>query len=194
MALAEADQVEEAVAHYEELLRLNPDDHQDVRYLLLPALLELERDVDAARLLKKIERRLGRLGLQPSSAGLSFERKQRTGTPRIAPRVRDELVRGGIVGPGKPALSLRFLLGRESRRSDRLYRDGYDLRLPRRREPWSGSPKKSDCGRRSWERIPNSLPGLGAAHVAETEYAVTPAVTCQPSSRSDGTSCTSEKL
>jgi tetratricopeptide (TPR) repeat protein len=41
----------EAVAHYRELLRLNPDDNQGVRYLLVVALLEQNRDEDAGALL-----------------------------------------------------------------------------------------------------------------------------------------------
>lgn len=42
----------EAAQQYQELLRLNPHDNQGARYLLLPRLLELGRDEDAARLLK----------------------------------------------------------------------------------------------------------------------------------------------
>ena len=52
IALAEKDQLAKAVPHFQELLALDPDDHLDVRSLLLPALLELERDLDAAKLLK----------------------------------------------------------------------------------------------------------------------------------------------
>ena len=54
-ALAQAGRIEEAVEHYQELLRLNPNDNQGVRYLLLPRLMELGRDVEAARLLKDSE-------------------------------------------------------------------------------------------------------------------------------------------
>ena len=43
---------EEALDHYRELLRLNPNDNQGVRYLLLPALLEQHRAEEADRLLK----------------------------------------------------------------------------------------------------------------------------------------------
>ncbi len=43
---------EEALGHYQELLRLNPNDNQGVRYLLMPRLLQLGRDAEAARLLK----------------------------------------------------------------------------------------------------------------------------------------------
>jgi tetratricopeptide (TPR) repeat protein len=43
---------EEALAHFKEMLRLNPNDNQGVRYLLLNRLLELGRDYDVAKLLK----------------------------------------------------------------------------------------------------------------------------------------------
>lgn len=46
---------EEAVAHYQELLRLNPNDNQGIRYLLIDALLEFGRDADAGALLKRYE-------------------------------------------------------------------------------------------------------------------------------------------
>jgi tetratricopeptide (TPR) repeat protein len=45
--------IEEAVDHYQEMLRLNPGDNQGVRYVLMPRLLQLGRDVEAARLLKE---------------------------------------------------------------------------------------------------------------------------------------------
>jgi tetratricopeptide (TPR) repeat protein len=44
-------QDDEALDHYRELLRLNPDDNQGVRYLLAPALLEHGHDEEAGRLL-----------------------------------------------------------------------------------------------------------------------------------------------
>jgi tetratricopeptide (TPR) repeat protein len=43
---------EEAVAHYRELLRLNPDDNQGVRYLLAESLLDLNWHEELQRLLK----------------------------------------------------------------------------------------------------------------------------------------------
>lgn len=46
---------EEAVAHYQEMLRLNPDDNQGIRYLLIDALLELGRVGDADALLERYE-------------------------------------------------------------------------------------------------------------------------------------------
>lgn len=42
---------QEAIAHYEELLRLNPCDNQGVRYLLLPCLIELNAEDRVDRLL-----------------------------------------------------------------------------------------------------------------------------------------------
>ncbi|HUE85169.1 MAG TPA: hypothetical protein VMO26_03755 [Vicinamibacterales bacterium] len=42
---------EEALSHYRELLRLNANDNQGVRYLLVVALLELNRDVEVGALL-----------------------------------------------------------------------------------------------------------------------------------------------
>jgi len=50
-SLAALGRTEEAVGHYQELLRLNRDDNQGVRYLLLPALMELGRDEEAADLI-----------------------------------------------------------------------------------------------------------------------------------------------
>ncbi|MHB1034380.1 MAG: DUF6930 domain-containing protein [Pirellulales bacterium] len=44
--------VEEALGHYQDLLRLNPNDNQGVRYSLMPCLLRSGRDAEAARLLK----------------------------------------------------------------------------------------------------------------------------------------------
>lgn len=46
---------DEAVGHYREMLRLNPGDNQGIRYLLIDALLELGRDVDADALLERYE-------------------------------------------------------------------------------------------------------------------------------------------
>jgi len=53
--LEQEDRIEEAVEHYQELLRLNPNDNQGVRYLLMPTLLQLGRDAEAARLLKQYD-------------------------------------------------------------------------------------------------------------------------------------------
>lgn len=47
------DRAEEAAEHYRELLRLNPNDNQGVRDLLLPCLLRIHQDEEVEALLKK---------------------------------------------------------------------------------------------------------------------------------------------
>jgi len=54
-SLWEAGQREEAVEHYWDLLRLNPNDNQGIRDLLMPCLIELGRDEDAEKLFKQFE-------------------------------------------------------------------------------------------------------------------------------------------
>jgi tetratricopeptide (TPR) repeat protein len=46
---------DEALTHYRELLRLNPNDNQGVRYLLVAALLDLKRDAEAGALLEEFQ-------------------------------------------------------------------------------------------------------------------------------------------
>ena len=62
---------DEAVAHYEDMLRLNPDDNQGIRYLLLDCLLALGRDQQAEQLLEQYEDD-GGAGWDWSKALLSF--------------------------------------------------------------------------------------------------------------------------
>ena len=50
-ALYEAGQTREAIAQYQELLRLNPNDNQGVRYQLTPLLLANDREAEAVELL-----------------------------------------------------------------------------------------------------------------------------------------------
>jgi tetratricopeptide (TPR) repeat protein len=45
----------EAVAHYQDMLRLNPNDNQGIRYLLLDGLLFLGRDDEAVGLIQTYE-------------------------------------------------------------------------------------------------------------------------------------------
>ncbi|HPA47228.1 MAG TPA: tetratricopeptide repeat protein [bacterium] len=45
--------LDEAIGHYWEMLRLNPDDNQGIRYVLISCLLKLDRDEDAERLFKE---------------------------------------------------------------------------------------------------------------------------------------------
>ena len=53
LALREAGEDEEAVAHFRDMLRLNPNDNQGIRDLLMDALLELGEDAEAEALLKR---------------------------------------------------------------------------------------------------------------------------------------------
>lgn len=46
---------DEAVAHLNDMLRLNPNDNQGIRYLLMDCLLELGRDDQAAEVMKRYE-------------------------------------------------------------------------------------------------------------------------------------------
>jgi tetratricopeptide (TPR) repeat protein len=46
---------DEALEHYREMLRLNPNDNQGIRYLVLVLLLEIEREDEAVELLKEYE-------------------------------------------------------------------------------------------------------------------------------------------
>ena len=46
---------DESIAHYQDLLRLNPNDNQGVRDLLMPRLIELGRDKDAEKLFKQFK-------------------------------------------------------------------------------------------------------------------------------------------
>jgi tetratricopeptide (TPR) repeat protein len=46
---------DEALEHYREMVRLNPNDNQGIRYLLLALLLEIGREDDAAELLQEYE-------------------------------------------------------------------------------------------------------------------------------------------
>ena len=53
--LEQLGKIEESLTHYQDLLWLNPNDNQGVRYLLMPQLLKLGRDAEAARLLQEFK-------------------------------------------------------------------------------------------------------------------------------------------
>ncbi len=52
MTFDELGQLDDAIQQFQQLLQLDPEDHQGARYLLLPRLMATNRDVEAARLLK----------------------------------------------------------------------------------------------------------------------------------------------
>jgi tetratricopeptide (TPR) repeat protein len=75
-------QVEEAVEHYREMLRLNPMDNQGIRHLLLSCLLEINADQEARELLKEYKND-GALALWCyARALLTFRQKGNTATAR----------------------------------------------------------------------------------------------------------------
>lgn len=75
MALWSCGQGEEAAAHGAELLRLNPDDNQGVRYLLLTWLVALGRDDDAGALMKTYK--------HEGAGGWAWTAKNITNAPRL---------------------------------------------------------------------------------------------------------------
>ncbi|MFO1058341.1 MAG: DUF6429 family protein [Dongiaceae bacterium] len=74
---------EEAIGHYRDMLRLNPNDNQGIRYLLLDALIALGRDEEAARVLDRYEGD-GSAGWTWSGALLAFRREGDTARSRKA--------------------------------------------------------------------------------------------------------------
>jgi tetratricopeptide (TPR) repeat protein len=52
-ALWEKGERDEAIAHYQDMLRLNPNDNQGIRYILIDCLLTAGRDEDARKLLDR---------------------------------------------------------------------------------------------------------------------------------------------
>lgn len=75
LALWRSGEREAAVGHYRDMLRLNPNDNQGIRYCLMDALLELGRNDEAADLLKLYEDDAAAAWAW-SAALLSFRREQ----------------------------------------------------------------------------------------------------------------------
>jgi tetratricopeptide (TPR) repeat protein len=53
--LREIGKLDEAVEHYKDMIRLNPEDNQGIRYILLPCLIVLGKDKEAEALYKQYE-------------------------------------------------------------------------------------------------------------------------------------------
>lgn len=77
---------EEAIAHYRELLRLNPSDNQGVRYILVPRLIVAGRDGEAREIVAAYPDDVG-ADLRYSAALLAFR------ASGDGPEARDELAR-----------------------------------------------------------------------------------------------------
>ena len=101
--LNDSGQIEEAAQHYRELLRLNPNDNQGARDLLLVCLLDLNENDEAEQLLKKYEADKNMAFGSYSHALLSFRRKGDTAT------VRNNLMKALNINKHVP----RYLLGDE---------------------------------------------------------------------------------
>ena len=93
---------DEALGIWREMLRLNPNDNQGVRYQLLAALLELQLDKEAARLLKLYEGDI-MADWTYGAALLAFRQKGDTAT------ARKKLKKALACNPHIPA----YLLGRK---------------------------------------------------------------------------------
>jgi tetratricopeptide (TPR) repeat protein len=101
-ALRAAGQTDEAIAHYRDMLRLNPNDNQGVRYDLAACLLDAGRDVDLALLLDQYA--------EDISAAWAYARALlafRTGGD--TERARELLAAARAANPHVPA----YLLGRK---------------------------------------------------------------------------------
>ncbi|MFQ5451814.1 MAG: hypothetical protein ACE5E9_14410 [Nitrospinaceae bacterium] len=74
---------EESVAHYQDMLRLNPNDNQGIRYILMTCLLRLDRDEELAALLEEY-REDGSAEWTYTNALAAFRRHGDTGESRAA--------------------------------------------------------------------------------------------------------------
>lgn len=104
-ALQELGRLDEAADHFQAMLKLNPDDNQGVRYSLMPLLLQLNRDVEAARLLKEYTEETANwayaqalLAFRLSGRSTSARRELRTAF-RNNPHVPDLLLTGYVPPP-----------------------------------------------------------------------------------------------
>jgi tetratricopeptide (TPR) repeat protein len=112
--LEQLGRTEESVEHYREMLRLNPNDNQGVRYLLMPKLLQLGRDVEAARLLKEYDENSANWAYARAllayrlSGGSAAARRELREAFRANPHVPDLFVEDGPLpapphySPGSP--------------------------------------------------------------------------------------------
>jgi tetratricopeptide (TPR) repeat protein len=135
---------EEAVAHYQELLRLNPEDHQGVRYVLAGHLVELGQEEALARLLQAYEGD-GTASWAYPRALLAFRREG------ASARANELLAEARKQNPHVPDL----LLGRR--------------RMPRTLPEFFRLGEQSEAiayvaeGRAAWECSPGALDWLAAA-------------------------------
>jgi tetratricopeptide (TPR) repeat protein len=140
MAQEGLEDLEGAAQNYRELLRLNPNDNQGVRDLLLPLLILLNKDAEARTLLNRYRGDIGAIRAY-SMALLAFRKGG------DSPSARQALARARKVNPHVP----KRLLAEE--------------RVDRRSEAYSlGSEEEaaycSDTCRRAWQSTPGALEWL----------------------------------
>jgi tetratricopeptide (TPR) repeat protein len=139
--LWELDREEEALSHYRDLLRLNPNDNQGIRYSLLNLLLAMNRDAEAQELLKEHEED-GMAEWLYTRALLAFREE---GASEGAERALREALK---MNPHVPA----FLTGRK--------------RVPGRLPPYVGLGDENEAAAyasgylRHWRRTPGAVEWL----------------------------------
>ncbi|HET7922952.1 MAG TPA: tetratricopeptide repeat protein [Gammaproteobacteria bacterium] len=101
-ALEDLDRYEEAIAHYRELLKLNPGDNQGIRYLLLHALIASDRNDEAWTFVNESPTEIMAMWLYPKAL-LAFRRDGRSSET-------DRLLREAI---GRNRFVPDYLLGRK---------------------------------------------------------------------------------
>ena len=130
-----------AVEHFKELLKLNPRDHQGIRYILAAALLELGRDADAEALLNAYAK--------DDSAAWEFQRTL------LAFRREGDTV----------SSRNQFQKAKTSNTYIVLYLTGIKAR-PRNRWNWNGSDLEFEAldyveqSQRAWESTPGAIDWL----------------------------------
>ena len=136
-SLVERERPAEAAEHFQEMLRLNPDDNQGVRYTLVNVLISLSRDAEALDLIDRY--REGSALMEFPRALLGFRREGDTLEARRA------LKRALQANRFVPRMLLR---DRGLPFSDGMYSPGSeeeaDLYFDLARETWAGTPGALD--------------------------------------------------
>jgi hypothetical protein len=152
MALRAVGRTDEAVSHGEAMLRLNPNDNQGVRYLLLNWLLRLGRDDDADRLQRRYKNDRGVDWLW--SGALAAFRKQgdSAASRRALARARVEYphVEAYLLGRGKLPRHLSESVAVGGKEEAAAY-------VAEAADTWAATP-----GALEWAAISSTLPTAGA--------------------------------
>lgn len=153
-------QMETAVEHWLEVLRLNPNDNQGARYLLLSRLMRLGRDADAARLLKAYDEESANwaysralLAFRLSGRSLTAERELRDAircNPHLPPLLADDAMPvPNYYSPG--SLDEALVAAEELRPAFEATEGAVDWALATHRT-WQADCKKKERDRRQKQR------------------------------------------